>query len=225
MSAVGIFSDSQGDLAAVDAALKLLASKGARRFIFAGGKYSDLDDWAKWKRDEAKAQVDYTDSDFLEDVVNHLLDKDPLDRPAAFGTAYELARAAEELARMSNKVIRTPEKGSLQYQDPNTPRKAVDMIGDTLCCVVHDKNDLEKDDLINALLLVHGNEPEPKLVQIGPRYFLTPGRLSGGPKQTVGLLELIEKQLKFSAFTLQGEVLISQQPLVVAQKKKKISVK
>ena len=41
MASIGVFSDSDGDLTAFDAALKLLASKGARRFLFAGGRFDD----------------------------------------------------------------------------------------------------------------------------------------------------------------------------------------
>jgi hypothetical protein len=222
-SSIGIFSDTAGDLEAFDAALRLMAKKGARRFLFAGGRYEDLDEWVKWKRDAAKAQTDYSDLDFLTDLTNYLSDGEQVDRPAAFGTAYELERAAQELTRMSDKVLRTPEKGSLQYQDPSIPKKAVDMLGDVLCCLVHDKNDLDKEDMLNAVLLVHGKEPDPKVVQIGPRYFITPGKVKGG-KGTVGLLEM-DKQVKFSAFTLDDQTVIDGQVLALGASKSKLSVK
>ena len=222
-ASIGIFSDTAGDLKAFDAALRLLARKGARRFLFAGGRYDDLDEWVKWKRDDAKAQTDYSDQDFLTDLTNYLADQEQVDRPPAFGTAYELNRTAQELARMSDKVLRTPEKGSLQYQDPSVPKKAVDMLGEVLCCLVHDKNDLDKEDMLNAVLLVHGKEAEPKVVQIGPRYFITPGRAAGG-QGTVALLEL-DKTVKLSAFTLDDHVLIDGQVLALGAAKSKLSVK
>ncbi len=222
-TAIGIFSDSDGDLDALDAALRFLSGKGARRFLFAGGKYSDLDDWVKWKRDEARALTDYSNLDFLVDISNYLAESDQVERPPAFGNAYELSRTSQALTLMADRVIRTPEKGSLQYQDPKCPRKAMDMLGETLCCVVHDKNDLDKEDMINAALLVHGNEKEPKVVQIGPRYFLTPGSLKA-TQPTVGLLEFAEKTLKYSAFALNGDAVIEAQLLQV-QPKKKVLVK
>lgn len=222
-TAIGIFSDSDGDLDALDAAFRFLSGKGARRFLFAGGKYGDLDEWVRWKRDEARALTDYSNLDFLEDISNYLGEADQIDRPAAFGNAYELSRTNEELTRMADRVIRTPEKGCLQYQDPKCPRKAMDMMGDTLCCVVHDKNDLDKEDMLNAVVLVHGNAPEPKVVQIGPRYFLTPGSLKAATP-TVGMLEFVEKNLKYSAFALSGQTLIEGQ-LLQLQTKKKVSVK
>ena len=82
--------------------------------------------------------------------------------------------------------LRVPERDCLQYMDPTIPRKVLDMVGDTLCCLVHDKNDLTRDDLLNATIFIHGKESEPKVVQIGPRYFLTPGRLAGAAEQTCG---------------------------------------
>jgi hypothetical protein len=224
MVKIGLFSDSDGDLLAFDAALKFLAEKGARRFMFAGGNYADLDAWVQWKRDAAKSANDYTDADFLEDISRYLGEEDQKDRPPAFGHAYEVMRTAEESARVKNKIVRTPEKGSLAYQDPSVPRKAVDMIGDTLCCLVHDKNDLDKEDMVNSVVLVHGKEAEPKLVQIGPRFFVTPGRLKGGPRQTLALLELTEMGLKFSAWELGGAPIIENQSITIPRTKK-ISVK
>lgn len=224
-NAIGIFGDTGGDLGLFESALRFLSDRGAKRFLFAGGKYDDLDDWLRTKRDEMRAQADYSNGDFLEDVSRFLLGLEQKDRPAAFGTAWELARAIEEIMRMKDKVLRTPEKGSLQYQDPSVPRKAVDIVGDVLCCVVHDKNDLDKEDMVNAAVLVHGKEAEPKVVQIGPRFFITPGRVNGGPKSTVAMLELVDKQLTFSAWTLDGKTLIDKQPIVLGGAKTKLSVK
>ncbi len=225
MSVIGVFSDSEGDVELFDAALKVLASKGARRFLFAGGRYDDLDDWVKWRREGARAATDYTSDHFLEDVTRWLIGLEQVDRPAAFGTAYEIVRQAEEAARLKDRVLRTPERGSLSYQDPNVPKKAMDMLGDVLCCVVHDKNDLAKDDMLNAVVLVHGKETEAKVVQIGPRFFVTPGRLKGGKAPTVGLLSTADRQITFSAVGLDGQEVLAPQPLNAGPAKTKISVK
>jgi hypothetical protein len=224
MAAIGVFSDSEGDLEAFDAALKFLAAKGARRFLFAGGNYADLDEWVKWKRDEVRARSDYSNDNFLEDVERFLIGLEQVERPAAFGTAYESIRAIEELTRLKDKVLRAPEKGSLAYQDTAVPKKVMDLLGDTLCCVVHDKNDLNKDDMVNAVVLVHGKEAEPGVVQIGPRTFVCPGRLKGGKRSIVGLIDAVDRQLTFSAFTLDGKTIIDKQVLAVGGKSK-VSVK
>ncbi len=224
MVAIGVFSDSDGDLTAFDAALKLLASKGARRFLFAGGRFEDLDAWVKWKREEVKAKSDYSSDDFLEDVQNYLIGLDQVERPAAFGTAHEEVREIEELTRMKDKILRAPEKGSLAYQDTAVPKKVMEMLGDSLFCLVHDKNDLDKEDMLNAVVLVHGKDAEPKVVQIGPRTFISPGRLKGD-KPTVGLIEAQDRTVTFSAFTLDGTAVISKQPIQVGSGKTKLSVK
>lgn len=225
MAAIGVFSDSDGNLQALDSAIRFLAAKGARRFLFAGGRYTDLDDWVKWKREEMRSQADYSNADFLEDITRYLIGVDQTERPPAFGNAWELSRAIEELARMKDRILRTPEKGSLAWQTPGVPHKVMELLGDTLCCVVHDKNDLEKDDMLNAVVLVHGKENEPKIVQIGPRTFVTPGRLTGAKASTVGLLENIDRALVYSAFDLNGAVIIDKQVLGAGGAKTKVSVK
>ncbi len=220
MAGIGVFSDSGGDLGAFDAALRLLVEKGARRFLFAGGRFEDLDGWVQWKRSEARAKADYSNLDFLEDVSRHLLGLEQLERPPAFGSAWESERAGEALAQLKDRILRAPEKGCRAWADPQTPRKVMDLVGDALCCLVHDKNDLDKEDLMNATVLVHGQSPEPKVVQIGARSFVTPGRLTGGARATVGLLELQDRQLTFAAYGLDGQVVLGPQPLATAARAK-----
>ncbi len=223
MSAIGLLSDSDGNLERLDQALKLLASLGARRFMFAGGRYADIDEWIRWKRDEARAANDYTNLDFLQDVTTYLIGLEQVERPPAFGTAHEMARHAEELARLRSRILRTPERGSLQYQDPSVPKKSVDMVGDALFCLVHDKNDLDKEDMINSLVLVHGREPEPKLVQIGPRYFVTPGRLSGDAP-SVAVVKFADRSISFAGYSLDGSPRGEPQTIAMGAKTK-VSVK
>jgi hypothetical protein len=223
MVAIGIFSDSAGDLPAFDKAIRLLVTKGARRFHFAGGAYADVDGWVKSKREEVKARSDYSNLDFFDDVVRYLIGLEQLERPAAFGTAYDESREIEELTRLKSKILRTPERGSLAYQDSAIPKKVVDLLGEVLCCVVHDKNDLHKEDIINNAVLIHGKETVPAVVAIGPRFFVCPGRLKGGAQGTVGLLE-VDHGVAFSAFFLDGSVALERQVLPLSNKTK-LSVK
>jgi hypothetical protein len=223
---VGLLSDSHGDLDAFDRAFELLREKGARRFIFAGGRYADLDEWVLLRRSRARGGRSYTDEDFLADVSNFLGSRDPVERPPAFSEEpAERAEAPEEdLEKVFSRFLRVPDKESLQYLEARVPNKAVDMIGDQLCCVVHDKNDLTRDDLLNAQVFVHGREGEPKVVQIGPRFFVTPGRLAGAAEQTCGLFERVERSLCFTALRLDGQVLVHRQPLAV-ERRTRLSVK
>ncbi len=186
---IGILADSRGDLEAFGAAYELLLARGAKRFFFAGGCYSDLDHWIAQRRRSAA----------------HLSD-------------------AQELLRLEDKFVRVPERESPHYADPRIGRKALDMLGDVLCCVVHDKDDLGRDDLLNATLFFHGKGGEPKVVQIGPRFFVTPGQLSGAVQQTCALVERLEGNLRFSAFCLDGRP-CGEEQLLPIQRRSKISIK
>ncbi|MDY7228133.1 hypothetical protein [Hyalangium rubrum] len=222
---IGVLSDSHGDLAAFDAAYELLRAKGARRFVFAGARYTDLDAWILDRREKSRGGREYSDLDFLADVTQWLSSKDSLPRPPAFGEAPADVSSEEDRRLVLERFSRVPERDCLQYMDPNIPRKLLDMVGDALCCLVHDKNDLTREDLLNATIFIHGKEPEPKVVQIGPRYFVTPGRLAGAAEQTCGLLEKAEgNNLRFTAFRLDGQVVLEPKELQLGRGTK-LSVK
>ena len=216
---IGLFSDSHGDLVAFDRAFELLCLKGAKRFFFAGGRYTDLEEWIAARKTKARGDREYGEDDFLTDITNFLSAKSQLPRPPAFS-----GESPAEPDRLKERFVRSPERDSLQYLDANIGKTAMDMIGDTLCCIVHDKNDLTRENMQNALIFVHGKESEPKVVQIGPRFFIAPGTLTGAAEQTCGLLERVEKNLAFSAFALDGRTLIDKQ-LLVLDRRSKLSAK
>ena len=222
---IGLLSDSHGDLAAFDAAYELLRGKGAQRFIFLGGRYTDLDEWILDRRERSRGGREYSGADFIEDVAKWLAVTEQKPRPRSLSVGEDDLKALEEdplLVRES--FVRTPERDSLQYRDPAIPRKMLDMVGDTLCCLVHDKNDLSRDDLVNAIVFIHGKESEPKLVQIGPRYFLTPGRLAGAAEQTCALLEREDRNVRYTAFRLDGKVVVEPQ-LMLLDRRSKLTIK
>jgi hypothetical protein len=221
---IGVFSDSHGDLDAFDAAYELLRAKGAKRFIFAGGRYTDLDEWIIRRKQAARGGRSYSDSDFLADVTNFLAAREQVARPPVFGEDESAADQTGELDRVKERFLRVPDRDSLQYRDASVPNKAMDLLGDALCCVVHDKNDLTREDLLNSTVFIHGREKEPKVVQIGPRFFATPGKLTGAAEQTCGLIEVVDRSLRFTAFRLDGRVLVDGHPLTV-DRRTKLSVK
>jgi hypothetical protein len=223
---IGVFSDSHGDLEAFDAAYELLRSKGARRFIFTGARYTDLDEWVLWRRQKARGGREYSDTDFLADVSHWLGSQDALPRTPSRAEAPADVASEDDRRLVMERFVRVPERESLQYRDPSINNKVMDLVGgDTLCCVVHDKNDLTRDDLLNAAVFIHGKESEPKVVQIGPRYFITPGRLVGAAEQTCALLEKVDRDLGFSAFRLDGHVVVEPKLLVLEKKSSKLTLK
>ncbi|MBO6940708.1 MAG: hypothetical protein JJ863_37385 [Deltaproteobacteria bacterium] len=70
---------------------------------------------------------------------------------------------------------------------PPAPSRAVEMVGDRIVLVVHDKKVLDEEDIANAAVIVYGQSKEALLKQFGHRYFFTPGPLREG---RVGMLEL-----------------------------------
>ena len=198
---IGLLADSSGDIDALDRGTQLLLDKGAERLFFLGGRFPDVDALFTRRRQKRRGHEGYSDQDFVDDVAAFLGSQA---RPGTRGTQLD------EVERLRRSFSRVPCKESLEYRDPNVPKKLVEMVGETLACLVHDKADLIKDDMLNAVLLMHGKSPEPNVVQIGPRYFVTPGRLTGASEQTCALLELTAAELRFLAFTLDGQTVKTQ---------------
>jgi hypothetical protein len=65
---------------------------------------------------------------------------------------------------------------------PRPARRTVEMFGDRLALLVHDRALLDGDDIFSASLLIYGKSDAPLVKQIGTRWFLTPGpiRSAGG---------------------------------------------
>jgi hypothetical protein len=55
--------------------------------------------------------------------------------------------------------------------------RTVEMFGDQVAVLVHDKALLDEEDIASAGILVYGKSPSPLIKQIGRRWFLTPGPL------------------------------------------------
>ncbi|MDB4972815.1 MAG: hypothetical protein JWN48_1156 [Myxococcaceae bacterium] len=69
---------------------------------------------------------------------------------------------------------------------PMPPERAVELFDDKLILFVHDKAQLDQDDIANAFLIVYGRSKQGALHRFGPRTFFTPGPLKLG---RVGVLE------------------------------------
>jgi hypothetical protein len=199
---IGLLADSSGDIDALDRGTQLLLDAGAERLFFLGGRFPDVDALFTHRRQKRRGHDAYSDQDFVDDVAAFLGSQA---RPGTRGTAV-----VDEVEKLRRCFSRVPCKESLEYRDPTVPKKLVEMVGETLACLVHDKADLIKDDMLNAVLLMHGKSPEPNVVQIGPRYFVTPGRLTGASEQTCALLTLTAAELRFQGFTLEGQAVKTQ---------------
>ncbi len=131
---------------------------------------------------------------------------------AAVGTADEIETflsVDEQLSRLD--AVRTL---------PPAPARAIEMIGDRIVLVIHDKKVLDEEDIANAAVIVYGESQEMLLKRFGPRYFFTPGPLEAGK---VGLLELEEDgRIAVAAYAPSGEPLWRE--VLQGRKSSKVSV-
>ena len=60
---------------------------------------------------------------------------------------------------------------------PRGVGRTIEMIGDRVAVLIHDKANLDEEDIMSANLLVYGKSPEPLIRKIGARWFISPGML------------------------------------------------
>lgn len=119
------------------------------------------------------------DDDALEETVGlwaeSLVGPDPSDagvwerafEVAATGTTQQIdALLRGERARLRLKA--------LERLSPQELR-SVEMFGDRVAVVIHDKANLDEEDIFSASFLIYGKSDAPLIKKIGPRWFLTPG--------------------------------------------------
>jgi hypothetical protein len=159
---LGLLGPSNGDLAGLARAAEFLLN-GARvtRAIYLGG------------------------DDALEETVGlwaeSLVGKDPSDE-GVWERAFEVAAtgSTEQLdAFLRNERARLRLK-SLERL-PVRELRAVEMFGDRVAVLIHDKAHLDEEDIFSATFLVYGKSDSPLVKKIGPRWFVTPGPLGDVP--------------------------------------------
>jgi hypothetical protein len=113
---------------------------------------------------------------------------------------------------LAGRMARVASRACPERVHGGAPAKAIELVGGALGYLVHDKADLTRDEIASATFLFHGAADAAALVRIGPRYFVTPGRLAqpaqGGGAPPVGsfaLLELTDESVELIVFGAQGE--------------------
>jgi hypothetical protein len=61
---------------------------------------------------------------------------------------------------------------------PATQLRTVEIFGDRVAVLIHDKALLDEEDIFSATFLVYGRSNGPLVKKIGPRWFLTPGPIA-----------------------------------------------
>ncbi len=123
--------------------------------------------------------------DALEETVGlwaeSLVGNDPSDE-GVWDRAFEVAAMgnAEQIdAFLRNERARLRLK-SLERL-PLQELRAVEMFGDRVAVLIHDKANLDEEDIFSATFLVYGKSDSPLVKKIGPRWFVTPGPLGDVP--------------------------------------------
>jgi hypothetical protein len=153
---LGLLGPANGELAALARAAEFLLN-GARvgRAIYLGGDDAIEETVGLW----AESLVGPDPSD--EGIWRRAF---PM---ASSGTAEQIdAFLRGERARLRLK--------SLERLPPEQLR-TVEMFGDRVAVLIHDKALLDEEDILSATFLIYGKSDAPLLRKIGPRWFLSPG--------------------------------------------------
>jgi len=190
---IGLASDSHGNLPALERALDLFRRCQVDRVFFLGGRVADVDAvLARRSGGSREAPVPRSDAEFL----------------AAVRGALERQQAAPPADPLDGRIVRVASRACPEYESGQVPRKQVDLLEGWIASLVHDKAELDRDDIANSALLFHGNAVAPALVQIGPRCFVTPGHLRSpapeGRPATCALVEVTQREVVFTVFSDQS---------------------
>lgn len=185
---IGVAADSGGDVAALCRAFRLMQEDlRCSRLFFLGGNFVDVDGYQEATLEQAlPAPVSNADSGLL-------------DMMAAVFAPPPPPKASSDEPR----VVRVCERDG----PPQAERKSFEMLGTHLCLLVHNKGDLDRDDISNAPVILHGKARKHAVVRIGTRTFITPGALTGVDAPSVAVLEPTGAQLAVSFHAMDGSVL------------------
>ena len=156
---LGLLGPAEGDLAALARTAELVLNRGkVTRAIYLGADEALDDTVALWAESLVGADAS---------------DKGVWDRAfavAAEGSPDEI----QEFLRTERARLRLKSLESL----PPRELRSVEMFGDRVAILVHDKALLDEEDIFAATFLVYGKSDGPLVKKIGPRWFLTPGPIS-----------------------------------------------
>jgi hypothetical protein len=158
---IGLLGPADGDSALVRKAAEFaLDALGAEQVVYLGADDAARDAARSWSSELLKA---------------------PFGEAAFLDRAFELARSGspahiDELLRRDADARRISALRTL----PAAPSRAVEMFEDKVVLFVHDKAQLDAEDIANAYLVVYGRSKGVALNHFGPRTFFSPGPLKAG---------------------------------------------
>ncbi len=202
---IGLVSDSYGNVEALEAAIDALFAAGADRVFFLGARYADVQAVLDRKRAGVARSTAPGPPPAGEEGLGFLQAVEGMLKSQVAGDP------GAGVERLAQRIVRVASKACPEVQRDRAPRKVFEMVDGLICCLVHDKADLTRDDIANATVLFHGNSGHPAIVSIGPRIFVTPGHLRAmdpdGRPPTYALLEVAGGSMEMVVYAASGEEL------------------
>lgn len=126
-------------------------------------------------------------------------------RLADLDAALAVRRGRQLAARpdpLDGRIVKVASRAHAEHVSGVYPLTQVDLVEGRICCLVHDKGELTRDDIENATMLFHGNTSAAGLVVIGPRLFVTPGSLCApaGAPATFALADVGPAEVTLTVF-------------------------
>jgi len=87
---------------------------------------------------------------------------------------------------------------------PHAEARTIEMIGDRVAVLIHDKAHLDEEDIVSANILVYGKSGEPLVKKIGARWFISPGSV-GCPGGGVAVIEDRDEGIIAEIYDSRGE--------------------
>jgi hypothetical protein len=92
---------------------------------------------------------------------------------------------------------------------PPEQLRTVEMFGDRVAVLIHDKALLDEEDIFSATFLIYGRSAAPLLKRIGPRWFLTPGPI-GSARGGCAVLDDPGDEVVATIYDADGRVFVSE---------------
>lgn len=164
---IGLIGPAEDDPALVrEAAEFLLGDCGADHAIYLGTSDTLGQAVDAWTRELTRGTA--SAREFLDEALELALSGSP--------------RSLRELLERDRQLKRLEALRAV----PSAPARAIELFDDKVVLFVHDKAQLEPEDIANAFLIVYGRSKNVAMHRFGPRTFFTPGPLKHG---SVALIE------------------------------------
>ena len=105
---------------------------------------------------------------------------------------------------------------------PQEELRSIEMFGDRVAVLIHDKALLDEEDIFSAALLIYGKSDGPLVKKIGQRWFLSPGPIGSEGGGTIVLDDSDDEEVVATVYDRTGRA--SQSEVLTVNRTAKLSV-